>query len=282
MPAYSDPRAAAQALAHAATRARRLARPQGTVPVLKGTDPAAARALVEAFLAEHPDGGWLDPRACGELLDCYGIVRVPQAWAEHEQAAVDAAARLAAPGGRVVLKAHWPGLVHKSEHGAVLLDLQGEEQIRAGYRELTRRFGEVLTGMLVQPMAARGTELFAGVVQDEVFGPLVLFGLGGTATEVLADHSARLAPLTDLDVHDLITAPRCAPLLFGHRGGAAIDLEGLEQLLLRLSAMASDLPQLAGADLNPVVARPDGVEALDIRVRVLPRHTHDPYLRRLR
>ncbi|MGW2347288.1 bifunctional acetate--CoA ligase family protein/GNAT family N-acetyltransferase [Actinacidiphila glaucinigra] len=282
VPAYSDPRAAAQALAHAATRARRLARPQGTVPVLKGTDPAAARALVEAFLAEHPDGGWLDPRACGELLDCYGIFRVPQAWAEHEQAAVDAAARLAGPGGRVVLKAHWPGLVHKSEHGAVLLDLQGEEQVRAGYRELTGLFGEVLTGMLVQPMAARGTELFAGVVQDEVFGPLVLFGLGGTATEVLADHSARLAPLTDLDVHDLITAPRCAPLLFGHRGGAAVDLEGLEQLLLRLSAMASDLPQLAEADLNPVVARPDGVEALDIRVRVLPRHAHDPYLRRLR
>jgi acyl-CoA synthetase (NDP forming) len=282
VPAYSDPRAAAQALAHAAARARRLARPPGTVPALTGVDPGAACAVVDAFLASHPDGGPLDPDACAELLDCYGIPRVPHALADDEEAAVAAAAKLAGPRGRVVLKAHWPGLVHKSEHGAVLLDLQGEDEVRAGYRELAARFGEVLTGVLVQPMAARGTELFAGVVQDEVFGPLVLFGLGGTATEVLADHAARLAPLTDLDVHDLITAPRCAPLLFGHRGGAAVDLEGLEQLLLRLSAMASDLPQLAEADLNPVVARPDGVEALDVRVRVLPRHAHDPYLRRLR
>jgi hypothetical protein len=182
----------------------------------------------------------------------------------------------------VVLKALWPGLLHKSDQAAVVLDLEGPEQIRAAHRDLTARFGTVMTGVLVQPMAKRGTELVAGVVQDEVFGPLVLFGLGGTATELLADHAARLAPLTDSDVHDLITAPRCAPLLFGHRGNGPVDLQGLEQLLLRLSQLASDLPQLAEADLNPVVARPDGVTALDVRIRVLPRHARDPYLRRLR
>ncbi|MGW8381147.1 acetate--CoA ligase family protein, partial [Streptomyces sp. ODS28] len=87
----------------------------------------------------------------------------------------------------------------------------------------------------------------------------VMFGHGGTATELLADHAARLAPLTDRDVHDLITSPRCAPLLFGYRGGGPVDLEGLERLLHQLSSMASDLPQLAEADLNPVLARPDGV-----------------------
>jgi acyl-CoA synthetase (NDP forming) len=130
-------------------------------------------------------------------------------------------------------------------------------------------------------MARRGTELFAGVVQDDVFGPLVLFGLGSTATELLADHAARLAPLTDRDVHALITSPRCAALLYGYRGGRPADLEGLEQLLLRLSRMAGDLPQIAEADLNPVVARPDGVVALDVRIRVVPRHAQDPYLRRL-
>jgi hypothetical protein len=89
-------------------------------------------------------------------------------------------------------------------------------------------------------------------------------------------------PLTDRDVHDLITAPRSAPLLFGHRGAGPVDLEGLEQLLLRLSRMASDLPQLAEADLNPVLARPDGITALDARIRLLPRGPHNPYLRRLR
>lgn len=93
--------------------------------------------------------------------------------------------------------------------------------------------------------AVRGYTRFAGG----------LFGLGGTATELLADHAARLAPLTDQDVHDLITARRCAPLLFGFRGGGPVVFEVLEQPLRRLSRMASDLPQPAEADLNPVVAR---------------------------
>ncbi|NBM19811.1 bifunctional GNAT family N-acetyltransferase/acetate--CoA ligase family protein [Streptomyces sp. GC420] len=282
VPAYADPQSAARALAHAAKRAQWLAQPPGTVPELSGVDTEGARELVDSFLAAYPEGGWLDPCSCAGLLDRYGIGQLPWAWAEDEQTAVDAAARLAGPKERVVLKAYWPGLLHKTDRGAVLLDLEGEEQVRAAYRDLAARFGEVMTGVLVQPMAARGTELVAGVVQDEVFGPLVLFGLGGTATEVLADHAARLAPLTDRDVHDLITAPRSAPLLFGFRGGGPVDLEGLEQLLLRLSRLACDLPQLAEADLNPVVARPDGVVAVDVRIRVLPRQPHDPYLRRLR
>lgn len=183
---------------------------------------------------------------------------------------------------RVAIKAYWPGLVHKSDQGALRLDLEGPDQVRHAYRDLRAHFGDRMAGVFLQPMARRGVELFAGVIQDEVFGPLVLFGIGGTATELLADHAARLAPLTDRDAHSLLTAPRCAPLLFGYRGGGPVDLEGLEQLLLRLSRMACDLPQLAETDLNPVVARPDGAVALDVRLRILPRHAHDPYLRRLR
>ena len=99
---------------------------------------------------------------------------------------------------------------------------------------------------------------------------------------LLADHAARLAPLTDHDVHDLITAPRCAPLLLGAHGSRPADLQGLEQLLLRLSRMAGDLPQLAEADFNPVLATPAAVTVLDARVRLLPRRAQDPYLRRLR
>ncbi|WP_329267809.1 bifunctional acetate--CoA ligase family protein/GNAT family N-acetyltransferase [Streptomyces sp. NBC_01451] len=282
VPAYAEPQAAARALAHAAHRAAWLARPAGTVPDLDGVDTARAHAVVAAYLDTHPDGGWLDPRECAELLGCYGIPQLAWAWAETEDDAVLAADRLRGFDGRVVMKAHWPGLVHKSEQHAVHLDLRGDSQVRAAYRDLETRFAGLLTGVVVQPLADRGTELFAGVVQDQVFGPLVLFGLGGTATEVLADHAARLAPLTDHDVHDLITAPRCAPLLFGAHGAGPVDLEGLEQLLLRLSRMASDLPQLAEADFNPVLATPGGVSVLDARVRLLPRRPQDPYLRRLR
>lgn len=284
IPSYAEPQAAARALAHAARRSAWLSRPAGTVPDPGGAVevPCGAHEVAETFLAAHPDGGWLDPRTCADLLSCYGIPQLDWAWAETEDDAVRAAERLRGPDGRVVIKAHWPGLVHKSEQHAVHLDLQGDSQVRAAFRDLETRFAGLLTGVVVQPLAPRGTELFAGVVQDEVFGPLVLFGLGGTATEVLADHAARLAPLTDNDVHDLITAPRCAPLLFGAHGSPRVDLEHLEQLLLRLSRMAADLPQLAEADFNPVLAAPGCVTVLDARVRLLPRGSRDPYLRRLR
>jgi acyl-CoA synthetase (NDP forming)/GNAT superfamily N-acetyltransferase len=282
VPAYADPQAASRALAHAAERARWLARPPGTVPGLEEVDATRAHAVVAAYLEHNPEGGWLDPRACAELLGCYGIEQLPWAWVETEDEAVLAASRLSGPDGLVVLKAHWPGLIHKTAQHAVHLDLRGDSQVRAAFRDFDARFGHLMTGAVVQPLAPRGIELFAGVVQDEVFGPLVLFGHGGTATEVLADHAARLAPLTDHDVHDLITAPRCAPLLFGRDGTGPVDLQGLEQVLLRLSRMASDLPQLAEADLNPVLAQPDRITSLDARIRLLPRQVHDPYLRRLR
>ncbi|MFD4560123.1 GNAT family N-acetyltransferase [Streptomyces sp. NPDC058469] len=282
VPAYAEPQAAARALAHAANRAAWLARPAGTIPDLDGVDTARAHSVVEAYLEANPDGGWLGPRECAELLGCYGVPQLAWAWAETEDEAVLAADRLRGADGRVVMKGHWPGLLHKSEQHAVHLDLCGDSQVRAAFRDLETRFAGLLTGVVVQPLAERGTELFAGVVQDQVFGPLVLFGLGGTATEILADHTARLAPLTDHDVHDLITAPRCAPLLFGAHGSPPVDLAGLEQLLLRLSRMASDLPQLAEADFNPVLAAPGGVSVLDARVRLLPNRPQDPYLRRLR
>ncbi|MFI8237159.1 GNAT family N-acetyltransferase [Streptomyces sp. NPDC085866] len=282
IPSYAEAQAAARALAHAARRAAWLARPAGMVPDLDGIDTTRARELTETFLAAHEDGGWLDPRTCADLLACYGIPQLPWEWAETEDDAVIAARRLRGPDGRVVMKAHWPGLLHKSQQHAVHLDLEGDAQVRAAFRDFGTRFAGLLTGVVIQPLAARGTELFAGVVQDEVFGPLVLFGLGGTATEVLADHAARLAPLSDHDVHDLITAPRCAPLLFGADGAGPVDLADLEQLLLRLSRMASDLPQLAEVDFNPVLAAPGGITVLDSRVRLLPRRPQDPYLRRLR
>ncbi|MFF5022947.1 GNAT family N-acetyltransferase [Streptomyces collinus] len=282
VPAYSDATDAARALAHAATRARWLSRPPGVVPELPDVTTGRARELAAGFLDGHPEGGWLDPRTTAALLDCYRVPQIPWAWATDENEAVAAAERLRGPDGRVVMKAYWPGLVHKSEQHAVHLDLRGSSRIRAAHQDLVTRFGDRMTGVVMQPLAERGTELFAGVVQDEVFGPLVVFGLGGRATELLADHAARLAPLTDLDARDLLASPRCSPLLSGYGGTPAADLDRLERLLHGLSRMATDLPQLAEADLNPVLAGPHGVTSLDAHVRLVPRRPHDPYLRRLR
>jgi len=196
-----------------------------------------------------------------------------------EEAAVSAAARL---GGPVVLKADVPGLVHKSEAGAVQLELHGAEEVRAGYRALEERFGAGLAAVIIQPMIAGGTEVTVGVTQEPVFGPLIVFGLGGVATDVLGDRSARLTPLTDTDAAALIRSIRAAPLLLGHRGTVAADVPALQGILMRLSRLADDLPQVAELELDPVIARPDGAHVVDARVRVLSAEPADPYLRRLR
>jgi acyl-CoA synthetase (NDP forming) len=120
------------------------------------------------------------------------------------------------------------------------------------------------------------------VAQEPVFGPLVVFGLGGVATDVLGDRSARLTPMTDTDAAALIHSVRAAPLLLGHRGTPAADLAALQDMLMRVSRLADDLPQVAELDLNPVIARPDGAHVVDARVRVLPAQPADPYLRKLR
>ena len=145
-------------------------------------------------------------------------------------------------------------------------------------------------------MIADGTEVIIGVTDDHMFGPLVVFGLGGVTTEVLADHSARLTPLTDTDADQLIGSIRSAPLLRGYRGSAgpgsrspqtpprghAADLGALRDLLLRVSRLADDLPEVTELDLNPVIARPDGAFVVDARIKVTPYRAQDPFLRKLR
>jgi len=110
----------------------------------------------------------------------------------------------------------------------------------------------------------------------------VVFGLGGVATEVLDDRAARLAPLTDTDATAMISGIRAAPLLLGHRGSPPVDVAALADLLLRVSRLADDLPEVAELDLNPVIARPDGAHVVDVRIRVAPAEPRDPFLRQLR
>jgi acyl-CoA synthetase (NDP forming)/GNAT superfamily N-acetyltransferase len=129
---------------------------------------------------------------------------------------------------------------------------------------------------------ANRTEVIISVAQEPVFGPLVVFGLGGMATDVLADRAARLAPLTDTDADELIRSIRSAPLLLGFRGSQPADLMALQDLLLRVSRLADDLPELAELDLNPVIARPEGVAVVEARIRLAPAEPQDPFLRRLR
>jgi acyl-CoA synthetase (NDP forming)/GNAT superfamily N-acetyltransferase len=278
VPAYAYPEAAARALARAARYGSWRARPDGTVPEIANLRVAAARAIVSSFLERMPGGGWLSAGEADDLLRCYGIPMVEFRRADDVAAAVDAAAGL---GGHVVLKAEVPGLLHKTHAGAVELDLRGADEVRGAMRRLEDRFAGRMSGVLVEPMITGGTETIVGVVQEPVFGPVVVFGLGGVATEALGDHVARLAPLTGADADDLIHSIRAAPLLFGRRGQPAADIEALRDTLLRVSRLADQLPEVAELDLNPVIARPDGAIAVDARIRVTSHRIADPFLRQL-
>ena len=279
VPAYGYPEAAAGALARAARYGEWRSAPHTLVPGFGDVDAAGARAVIRGFLAHAPDGGWLPPGDVTALLRLYGIPLVSETRARAEDDAVAAATAVGYP---VVVKADVPGLVHKTDAGGVLLDLRTDDDVRAGYRQLAGQFGARLAGVLVEPMITGGTEVIIGVQDDQMFGPLVVFGLGGVATEVLADHAARLAPLTETDADTLINSIRSAPLLHGHRGSAAADIPALRDVLMRVSRLADDLPEVTELDLNPVIARQLGAVAVDARIRVTPQVPQDPFLRRLR
>jgi acyl-CoA synthetase (NDP forming)/GNAT superfamily N-acetyltransferase len=280
VPAYAYPEGAARALGRAARYGTWRSRPAGTIPEIEGLRVPEARALIGSFLSRVPGGGWLSPAETLDLLRCYGVPLVETVPVRGTAAAVAAAAALGRP---VVIKADVPGLVHKSDAGAVELDLRGARAVRSAMGRLEKRFPGRLSGVIVQPMITGGIELIIGVVQEPVFGPVVVFGLGGVATEVLGDHAARLAPLTSVDADDLIHSLRATPLLLGYRGQPAADLGGLRDTLLRISRLAADLPQVAELDLNPVIARPDGITAVDARIRVSCHAAgDDPFLRQLR
>jgi acyl-CoA synthetase (NDP forming)/GNAT superfamily N-acetyltransferase len=274
VPAYAYPEAAARALARAARYGSWRARPAGMVPEFTDVRAVDARSIVDTFLVRMPGGGWLSAEEADGLLRCYGLPMVPFRRAVDADAAVEAAAGL---GGHVVIKADVPGLLHKTAAGAVELDLHGDDEVRAAMRRLHGSLGGRMSGVLVEPMIIGGIETIVGVVQEPVFGPVVVFGLGGITTGMLADHAARLAPLTDADADDLVRSIRAAGALLEHERGIA----ALRDVLLRVSRLADDLPQVVELDLNPVIVRPDGAVAVDARIRVTSRHLADPFLRQL-
>ena len=279
VPAYNYPENAARALAHAVRYREWRAGQRGSVPELADVDSAGARAVAAAYLTANPDGGWLAAADAARLLDCYRIPVAAGRTVASAAAAVAAGRELGMP---VALKGDVTGLVHKTEAGAVHLDLRTGAEVEAAYQKLQAEFGGRLRGALVQPMVTGGIETIVGVVQEPVFGPLVVFGLGGVATDVLADRAARLTPLTDADASAMISGIKAAPLLAGFRGTPAADTAALTDLLLRVSRLADDLPEVAELDLNPVIARSDGAHVVDVRIRLAAAAPRDPFLRALR
>jgi acyl-CoA synthetase (NDP forming)/GNAT superfamily N-acetyltransferase len=277
VPAYAYPESAARALGHAARYGAWRATPQGQVPDLGGLRQDQAKELAVGFLADAPKGGWLSQEQTAQLLDCYGVRLADRIAVSTEESAAEAAAHF---GIAVALKADVPSAIRPIDVGAAMLDLRDADEVRRGFRSLREVFGGQLSAIYVQPMITGGVKVKISVLQEQVFGPLVLFGPGGRAADALAGRAARLAPLTDSDADDLIRSAPAAPLLLGRPGAPAADLAALRDMLLRVSRIADDLPQLAELELS-TIASPEGAWAVDVRARIQAAEPTDAYLRRL-
>ncbi|MET9484158.1 GNAT family N-acetyltransferase [Streptomyces sp. NPDC006638] len=280
VPAYPAPERAVRALAevvrYAAWR-RGIAEP-GKVPEYDDIDEAGAGALIRRALAEgvaDPRGVRLGDDDTVELLGRYGISVRPTLPAPGPDAAATAAARLGYP---VALKTTAPHLRHRADLGGVRLDLGDEAQLRLAYGELTDALGtpaELLP--VVQSMAPRGVDTVVRAAIDPAAGAVLSFGLAGAASELLGDLAHRLVPATDRDAAEQIRSIRAAPLLFGWRGSTPVDTPALEELLLRVSRLVDDHPEIVSVDLEPVVVATHGLSVLGAGVRLAPPPARDDF-----
>ncbi len=268
IPSYPFPEAAAGALAHGVQYGKWLAKTEGSLPAFPDIRREDAVAIVARALRDGER--WLAPDEIESLFQCYGIPLVKTVRAPGPHQAGKIAREM---GGQVVLKAVAPGLVHKTEAGAIRLALTGEDETRKAAEEMLTNLtaaGLIDISFILQPMIPSGVEMIVGVTHDPVFGPIMLIGAGGVFVELLKDVSVRITPLTGQDVHEMLHALKTFPLLAGYRGGPHYDVNTLEEIALRVSALVEDISEIGELDLNPVIVLPKGkgVCVVDARVRV--------------
>jgi len=244
-------------------------------------DAAAGRAAVADAIRggrARADGSiWLDPIESGRLLAAYSIPIAPALFARDPDAAAEAAAPLLAEGSTVVAKILSPDIVHKSEVGGVRLNLTSERAVHQAVADILARARAArpdacVAGVTIHPMILRpkARELIAGIADDPTFGPVIVFGRGGTAVEVIGDKALALPPLDFALARSLIARTRVSRVLAAYRDVPAADVGAIALLLVKLAQLAADQPELRALDLNPVLADEHGIVAVDARVAVAP------------
>ncbi|MGW3458408.1 bifunctional acetate--CoA ligase family protein/GNAT family N-acetyltransferase [Streptomyces olivaceoviridis] len=274
IPAYPAAERAVRALAEAVKYAqwRREAADPGKVPEYDDIDEKGAARLIGELLARGQGLTISDAETC-RLLAKYGIPVRRALPALTPGAAVEAARALGYP---VALKATAPHLRHRADLGGVRLDLADEEQLLRAYAELTELFGQPEElRPVVQGMAPRGVDTVVRAVIDPAAGAVLSFGLAGAASQLLGDMAHRLIPVTDREATSLVRSIRTAPLLFGWRGSTPVDTPALEELLLRVSRLVDDHPEVVAVTLEPVVVAPHGASVLGATVRLAPPPARD-------
>ena len=241
-------------------------------------DRDAAEAVIEQALGEGRE--ILTEIEAKRVLSAYRIPTVDTRIARSPAEAASIAADMAASAGEgqlYAVKILSPDIVHKSDVGGVQLNLDGAAEVEAAARSMIERVeaerpDAVIWGVVVQPMVRRpdAHELLLGVSDDPTFGPIVMFGAGGTSVEVVADKALALPPLDMMLAGEMIGRTRISRLLAGYRDKPAADLDAIAAALVRLSQLSADLPQVRELDINPLLVDPAGAIALDARVRVAP------------
>lgn len=283
LPEFTSPEASVEVFAYLANYQRNqqlLRQVPGPLSSHRIPDVEGARLIIDTALAERrPLLSGMEARA---VLNAFSIPLMPAMEVHSESEALVAAESIGFP---VALKIASPDITHKSDVSGVRLNVGNAQAVRSVYHELVESVRRLrpqarIDGATVERMynPPHGRELYVGVMRDEVFGPVVSFGLGGVAIEVLRDRACALPPLNTFIVQDLIRNTRAAKLIGEFRHMPAVNHAALEQVLLAVSEMVCELPQIKGLDINPMVADERRAVALDVRIAVeIPPPQRDRY-----
>jgi len=275
VPTYVFPESTAHALAKSYEYNQRLKRPLGNIPSFTDINKAGAEKVIQDALARtdnHPV--WLDTGEIVKLFSAYGI--------KFAQSGVSTTAHQAAKmadsiGYPVALKLFSSTISHKTDVGGVMLNLGSAAEVKKAYAQIEQNLEKLsrrseMQGVTVQKMLTGGVELIVGVTEDKFFGPLIMFGLGGIYTELFKDVDFRIHPLTDYDAHEMLASFKAHKILDGWRGAPPSDTAAIEDVLLRVSALIEDIPEIQDLDLNPLIAMPvgEGCVVADARISISP------------
>lgn len=273
IPAYRHPEIPARVICHAVRYAAWRQAPIWHRPSFENIDLPKAKLICTKALSERGPG-WLNTEETYALLNAVQLPLHEGTVASTEDEAAQAASKLGYP---VAVKLSSHRIMHKTEIGAVRLNLKNEQEVRDAYqairsRLLRNRELDAMEGVLVQPMLSDGIEVMVGMTRDPLFGPLIAFGLGGIHVELIKDLQFRVAPLTDHDAVTMVRGITGYPLLTGYRGQPAVDIKSIQDILLRISRLCEEIPEISEIDLNPVFAFPaaSGCKVADARIHVQP------------
>ncbi len=273
IPAFPFPESAAHVLSKAERYSRWKKEPPGVIPDFEDTDPKAARQVCLNVIEER-GGSWLSAQESRQVLNAMRLPLPQSGVAKDPDEAAEIAEKIGFP---VAIKLASRELIHKTEIGGVHLNLQNSQEVKKAFQKIRKRLvdlgkNEAMEGVLVQQMISGGIEVMVGATEDPLFGPLIAFGLGGIHIEILNDIAFRISPLTDKDASKMVRQIHGYRLFEGYRGHPPADIKAMEDVLLRISRLVEEVPEITELDLNPIFAMPPGQGCLiaDVRIKVSP------------